>query len=142
MEAESSNLYKNGRHTAEYRFRRKNDTYCWVNDEQRLIRDGDGQPIEVIGSWSDVTRRREAELASRRSEQRFIDAIELISEGFSLYDAEDRLVLCNSAYGKLLYPGLGTPVQGTPYETLVRNAAALGLVEDAKDGAKSGSPHG
>ena len=137
VEAESSNLYKNGRHaTAEYRFRRKDDTYCWVNDEQRLIRDGDGQPIEVIGSWSDVTRRREAELASRRSEQRFIDAIESISEGFSSYDAEDRLVLCNSAYGKLLYPGLGTPVQGTPYETLVRNAVALGLVEDAKGRAE------
>ena len=61
VEAESSNLYKNGRHTVEYRFRKKDDTYCWVNDEQRLIRDGDGQPIEVIGSWSDVTRRRDAE---------------------------------------------------------------------------------
>ena len=53
-----------------------------------------------------------------------------------MYDAEDRLVLCNSAYGKLLYPGLGTPVQGTPYETLVRNAVALGLVEDAKGRAE------
>ena len=132
VEAESSNLYKNGRHTVEYRFRKKDDTYCWVNDEQRLIRSGDGQPIEVIGSWSDVTRRRDAELASRRSEQRLTDAIETISEGFSLYDADDRLVICNSAYGKLLYPGMGTPAPGTPYETLVRNAASLGLVEDAK----------
>ena len=49
-----------------------------------------------------------------------------------MYDADDRLVLCNSAYGKLLYPGLGMPVPGTPYEALVRNAVALGLVEDAK----------
>jgi adenylate cyclase len=132
VEAESGNLYKNGRHTVEYRFRKKDDTYCWVNDEQRLIRGGDGQPIEVIGSWSDVTRRRDAEVASRRSEQRLIDAIESISEGFSLYDADDRLVICNSAYGTLLYPGLGTPAPGTPYETLVRNAASLGLVDDAK----------
>jgi len=132
VEAESRNLYKNGRHAVEYRFRKKDDTYCWVNDEQRLIRSGDGQPIEVIGSWSDVTRRRDAELASRRSEQRLTDAIETISEGFSLYDADDRLVICNSAYGKLLYPGMGTPAPGTPYETLVRNAASLGLVEDAK----------
>jgi adenylate cyclase len=132
VEAESSNLYKNGRHTVEYRFRKKDGTYCWVNDEQRLIRGGDGQPIEIIGSWSDVTRRRDAELASRRSEQRLSDAIESLSEGFSLYDAEDRLVLCNSQYGKLLYPGLGIPVPGTPYETLIRNAVALGLVEDAK----------
>ena len=75
-------------------------------------------------------------LASRRSEQRLTDAIESISEGFSLYDADDRLVICNSAYGKLLYPGLGTPAPGTPYETLVRNAVALGLVEDAKGRAE------
>src|SRR5262249_24109261 len=136
VEAESTRLYKNGRHSVEYRFCKKDGMYCWVNDEQRLIRGADGQPIEVIGSWSDVSRRREAELASRRSEQRFIDAIESISEGFSLYDADDRLVLCNSAYGKLLYPGLGMPAPGTPYETLVRNAVALGLVEDGKGRAE------
>ena len=136
VEAESSNLYKNGRHTVEYRFLKKDGSYCWVNDEQRLIRDGDGQPIEVIGSWSDVTRRKSAEAASRRSEQRLTDAIESISEGFSLYDADDRLVICNSAYGELLYPGLGTPTPGTPYEALVRNAVALGLVEDAKGRAE------
>ena len=132
VEAESRNLYKHGRHTVEYRFRKNDGTYCWVSDEQRLIRAGDGQPIEVIGSWSDVTGRRDAELASRRSEQRLTDAIESISEGISLYDADDRLVICNSAYGKLLYPGMGTPAPGTPYETLVRNAAARGLVEEAK----------
>jgi PAS domain S-box-containing protein len=132
VEAESSNLYKNGRHTVEYRFLKKDGTYCWVNDEQRLIRDGDGQPIEVIGSWSDVTRRKSAEAASRRSEQRLTDAIESISEGFSLYDADDQLVICNSAYGELLYPGLGTPAPGTPFEALARNSVALGLVEEAK----------
>jgi adenylate cyclase len=136
VEAESTNLYKNGRHTVEYRFLKKDGSYCWVNDEQRLIRDGDGQPIEVIGSWSDVSRRKYAEAASRRSEQRLTDAIESISEGFSLYDADDRLVICNSAYGELLYPGLGRPTPGTPYESLVRNAVALGLVEDAKGRAE------
>lgn len=132
VEAESLKLYKKSHHTVEYRFLKKDGSYCWVNDEQRLIRDKEGQPLEVIGSWSDVSARKNAEMASRRSEQRLTDAIESISEGFSLYDAEDRLVVCNSAYGGLLYPGLGTPVPGTPYETLIRNAASQGLVEDAK----------
>ena len=136
VEAESSNLYKNGRHTVEYRFLKKDGTYCWVNDEQHLIRHEGGQPIEVIGSWSDVTRRKSAEAASRRSEQRLTDAIELISKGFSLYDADDRLVICNSAYRELLYPGMGTPAPGTPYEALIRNAVALGLVEDARGRAE------
>ncbi|PSH56354.1 PAS domain-containing protein [Phyllobacterium sophorae] len=132
VESESVHLYKKGRHTVEYRFRKKDGAYCWVNDEQQLVRDKDGQPLEVIGSWSDVTARKHAEIVSQRSDQRLTDAIESISEGFSLYDAEDRLIVCNSAYGELLYPGLGTPAPGTPYEKLIRNAAEQGLVKDAK----------
>jgi adenylate cyclase len=132
VEAELASLYRGRRHTVEYRFRKADGTYSWVSDEQRLIRDSEGQPLEVIGSWSDVTARKNAELISRRSEQRLTDAIESISEGFSLYDAEDRLVVCNSVYGELLYPGLGAPAPGTPYETMIRNAALRGLVEDAK----------
>jgi PAS domain S-box-containing protein len=132
VEAESVRLYKKGRHTVEYRFLKKDGTYCWVIDEQHLIRDRDGEPVEVVGSWSDVTGPKEAEIAFRRSEQRLTDAIESISEGFSLYDAEDRLIVCNSAYGELLYPGLGTPTPGTPYEILIRNAVEQGLIEEAK----------
>jgi adenylate cyclase len=132
VEAESIQLFKKGRHTVEYRFLKKDGTYCWVIDEQHLIRDKDGQLVEVVGSWSDVTAPKEAEIAFQRSEQRLTDAIESISEGFSLHDAEDRLIVCNSAYGELLYPGLGTPTPGTPYEMLIRNAAEHGLVEDAK----------
>jgi adenylate cyclase len=132
VEAESVRLYKRGRHSVEYRFRKKDGAYCWVIDEQHLIRDRDGEPVEVVGSWSDVTAPKEAEIAFRRSEQRLTDAIESISEGFSLYDADDRLIVCNSAYGELLYPGLGNPTPGTPYETLVRNAVERGLIEEAK----------
>ena len=112
VEAQSALLFQKGRHTVEYRFRRKSGVYCWVNDEQHLIRDQDGQPVEVVGSWSDVTARNEAEIALRRSEQRLTDAIEAISEGFSLYDAEDRLIVCNHAYGELLYPGTGHATAG------------------------------
>ena len=131
VEAEAAHLFKKGSHRVEYRFLRKEGSYCWVNDEQRLVRDEEGQPVEVVGSWSDVTERKEAEVAFRRSEQRLTDAIESISEGFSLYDAEDRLIVCNSAYAEL-HPGLGMSTPGTPFQTLVRNAAEQGLVEEAK----------
>jgi signal transduction histidine kinase/HAMP domain-containing protein len=71
------------------------------------------------------------EIAQAR--RRLVDAIESISEGFALYDADDRLVLCNSRYKEILYPGLGDAmVPGTPFETIVRRAAERGLVENAK----------
>ena len=64
--------------------------------------------------------------------QRLVDAIESISEGFALYDAEDRLVLCNSVYREVLFPGIaGVVVPGTHFETIVRQAAEGGLVEEA-----------
>lgn len=132
VEAKSIELYEKGRHTIEYRFRRQDGAYCWVIDEQHLIRNHDGEPVEVVGSWSDVTAPKEAEIAFRRSEQRLSDAIESISEGFSLYDANDRLIICNKAYGELLYPGLGAPTPGTAYETVITNAVKRGLVDDAK----------
>ncbi|MEZ2133130.1 MULTISPECIES: PAS-domain containing protein [unclassified Sinorhizobium] len=64
--------------------------------------------------------------------QRLIDAIESISEGFALYDAEDRLVLCNSRYREILYPGMDDAVvSGAGFEAIIRAAARRGLIEDA-----------
>jgi HAMP domain-containing protein len=42
----------------------------------------------------------------REARRRLVYAIESISEGFSLYDADDRLVVCNSQYHEILYPGM------------------------------------
>ena len=42
---------------------KKNGSYCWVSDEQHLIQDKQGNPVEVVGSWSDIDARKEAELA-------------------------------------------------------------------------------
>ena len=52
----------------EYRFEHKDGGYLWVHDESRLLRDESGNPVEAIGSWIDVTERREAEDALRDSE--------------------------------------------------------------------------
>ena len=68
----------------------------------------------------------------QETRRRLIDAIESISEGFSLFDSEDRLVLSNSMYSKFLYPGMDDVVTpGTPYESIIRRAAERGLITDA-----------
>ena len=69
-----------------------------------------------------------------QARQRLIDAIESISEGFALYDAEDRLVLSNSRYSELMHPGgiADIMVPGTPFETIIRQAAQRGFIESAK----------
>jgi PAS domain S-box-containing protein len=80
----------------------------------------------------DITPLRRAEQARLRSEQRLAEAIESISEGFVCYDGEDRLVICNSCYRDLLYPGLDIDLTvGTAFESIVRRAAERGYVTDA-----------
>jgi signal transduction histidine kinase len=79
----------------------------------------------------EVEEKNLREIAQAR--QRLVDAIESISEGFALYDADDRLVLCNKRYRELLYPGIADVMEpGTPFETIIRRAAERGLVANAK----------
>ncbi len=81
----------------------------------------------------DITLLRRAEQACIRSEQRLAEAIESISEGFACYDAEDRLVACNTSYRELLYPGLEVDLStGTTFESIVRHAAEGGYIKDAE----------
>ena len=63
IEVKQAELFRTGEHFVEYRFRRKDGTYCWLSDEQHLIRDAAGGPVEVVGSWSDIDARKAAELA-------------------------------------------------------------------------------
>jgi adenylate cyclase len=65
--------------------------------------------------------------------RRLVDAIENTSEGFAFYDATDHLVICNSRYKELLYPGVDLAIEpGTAFETIIRRAAENGLVTDAE----------
>ena len=80
----------------------------------------------------DITPLRRAEQARLRSERRLAEEIESISEGFACYDGEDRLVISNSCYRNLLYPGLDIDLStGTTFESIARRAAERGHVADA-----------
>jgi adenylate cyclase len=90
-----------------------------------------GQLQESYANLEGKVEERTRELASAR--QRLVDAIESISEGFALFDRDDRLVLCNSRYRDLLYPGMADVMEpGTPFETIIRRAAERGLVDEAE----------
>jgi len=58
---EWSHLFREGHHVIEYRFRRKDGTYCWVNDELRMICDKDGEPVEIVGAMNNISARKKVE---------------------------------------------------------------------------------
>ena len=63
-------MFESDKRALEYRIRRTDGTYFWVNDEQYVVRNAKGDPVEIVGSWTDVTERKEAEQARERARQR------------------------------------------------------------------------
>jgi diguanylate cyclase (GGDEF)-like protein/PAS domain S-box-containing protein len=45
----------------EYRFHDRAGVLRWVHDESRLLRDDCGVPVEVVGSWNEISAERQAE---------------------------------------------------------------------------------
>ncbi|MFH0299729.1 response regulator [Bradyrhizobium sp. 31Argb] len=80
-----------------------------------------------------VEELSEARDKATQAQTRLTDAIESISEGFSLYDADDKLVIYNRRY--LDMHGTRTidvVKEGVSFETILRNAVARGEIRDAK----------
>jgi NO-binding membrane sensor protein with MHYT domain/class 3 adenylate cyclase len=61
---------------------------------------------------------------------RMHEAIESITDGFSLFDLDDRLVEFNRLYAELMDSGSGI-VPGMTFDTVIRGAAEAGLILDA-----------
>lgn len=72
LEALSQHLEgKAGAFEAEYRLRTDTGTWKWVFDRGKVIeRDADGKPLRMVGTFMDVSGRRQAEDDLRRSEAR------------------------------------------------------------------------
>jgi PAS domain S-box-containing protein len=87
--------------SAEYRMRHKDGSYRWIDDNQRLVRDAKGRPIELVGVWSDITERKQAQDELHESERRFrgmLDNLELVSV---MLDREARITYCNDYFLRL-----------------------------------------
>jgi PAS domain S-box-containing protein len=54
-------LFSLGQCTADCRFRHQDGTYRWIRHNMRLARDQAGQPLEIVGSFTDVTELKRSE---------------------------------------------------------------------------------
>ena len=119
-----------------------------LSDSMLAIARGDLQTLIPTGGRDEIARMADALAVFRNTaveveeknlrtvaeaRQRLIDAIESISEGFALFDAEDQLVLSNSRFRQDFYPDLqDLMVPGTPFETILEQAVARSLVGEAR----------
>jgi PAS domain S-box-containing protein len=95
--------------------------------------DKDGVFKGYRGTYRDITAQVLAQQQAEMHRDRFLRAIENLAEGFALYDAEDKLVVCNTQFRELYRPVAKYLVQGVPFEELLEACLRMDLIPEARD---------
>lgn len=92
----TSVLMTQGRLVQEYRFRAKDGRYLWIQDEASLLRDTFGRPKEIVGFWTNITERKQAEERAEQARKQELERGELIR-------SSDRNIAASTAIAVLIF---------------------------------------
>ncbi|AUX25629.1 hypothetical protein SOCEGT47_061780 [Sorangium cellulosum] len=80
----------------------------------------------VSSAIRDISERKHLEAAARRANDLLRSAVESIQGAFAVFDAQDRLALCNSAYRHWLGAKVSGPIVGRGYAELFDDILGAG----------------
>ena len=103
------------------------DGMKWLRTSGRPVYDAEGRFKGYRGSATDVT----AEIVAQSHSRQLMAAIERLDELFVLWNADDRLVVCNRRFREINAEVVETTEPGTTFEAHIRAAIAAGLYPDA-----------
>ncbi len=86
----------------DYRLLKKDGTYCWLHSERVLLYDPQGNPMDYVGSWSDITERKKNEESLRFFQDRYRTLYESMMDAYTSVDMDGRIKQFNWAYLHML----------------------------------------
>ncbi|MBU1742219.1 MAG: PAS domain S-box protein, partial [Proteobacteria bacterium] len=109
--AELPSILEKGRQVHEYRFQHQDGSYRWMHDEVVLVRDEAGTPLEMVGSWTDIThlKRVERELLPLKN------IIESASSVTATADLDGKMNYVNPAFLRIWGFDDTSEIYGRPY---------------------------
>jgi two-component system cell cycle sensor histidine kinase PleC len=102
-----------------FRMRHANGHWVWLRARCELVAQADEPGLHLIGIAVDVTEQKSLVEKTAAADMRLRDAIETIPEAFVLWDADNRLVLCNSNFQELHNLPDEAIMVGASYESVV-----------------------
>ncbi|MCC0030321.1 MAG: PAS domain-containing protein [Brucellaceae bacterium] len=96
-----------------FRMRHADGRWVWMRTRAHAV-DPDALDLHVVGIVVDISEQHELVRLTEAADQRLRTAVESISESFVLWDAHDRLVMCNTKYVEAMGLGADVVKPGTP----------------------------
>jgi two-component system cell cycle sensor histidine kinase PleC len=103
----------------EFRMLHASGKWVWLRVRCEMVRQPTEPGLHLIGIAVDVTEQKTLVEKTAAADVRLRDAIETIPEAFVLWDADNRLVLCNSNFQALHNLSDAAIAAGTSYEDVV-----------------------
>jgi two-component system, cell cycle sensor histidine kinase PleC len=102
-----------------FRMRHARGEWIWLRARCELVQHAGETDVHLIGIAVDITEQKHLAETNATASLRLRDAIESISEAFVVWDADNRLVLCNSKFQSLHGLPDHAVVPGTPFDVVV-----------------------
>jgi len=102
-----------------FRMRHADGRWLWLRARCELARQDGEAGTHLIGIAVDITEQKDLIERTTAADLRLRDAIETIPEAFVLWDADNRLVLCNSNFQQLHCLPDDAVAAGASYEAVV-----------------------
>ncbi len=102
-----------------FRMRHADGHWIWLRARCELVRQAGEPGLHLIGIAVDVTEQKSLVEKTVAADMRLRDAIETIPEAFVVWDADNRLVLCNSNFQELHNLPDEAILVGASYESVV-----------------------
>ncbi len=99
----SEHIRNDAGYSLEFRLRTKSGEWRWILGRGRVVeRDENGVPVRMVGTHTDISRRKEMERALLESEERFRELYDHAPVGYFEYDSQGNITRVNRTELRML----------------------------------------